>query len=99
MKLYEIAHSRAGDKGNILNLSLIPFNEEDYDFLYDKVTADSVKKNLEDVVKGKMVRYEVPRVISFNFDCYDALLGAVSTSIEVDIHGKPLSSALMVMEI
>lgn len=31
MKLREIAHSRAGDKGDISNLSLIPYNEADYE--------------------------------------------------------------------
>ena len=33
MKLYEIAHSRAGDKGNISTLSLIPFDEKEYEML------------------------------------------------------------------
>lgn len=31
MKLREIAHSRGGDKGDISNLSLIPYNEADYE--------------------------------------------------------------------
>lgn len=30
MKLREFAHSRGGDKGDISNLSLIPYNEADY---------------------------------------------------------------------
>lgn len=29
MKLQEIAHARAGDKGNIVNISLIAFHESD----------------------------------------------------------------------
>jgi hypothetical protein len=33
MKLYEIAHSRAGDKGNISTLSLIPYHEKNFDML------------------------------------------------------------------
>lgn len=99
MKLYEIAHSRAGDKGNILNLSLIPFDEKDYDLLYEKVTAESVKQHLDGIVKGNIVRYEVPNLKAFNFVCYDALLGGVTTSLAVDIHGKTLSSALLEMEI
>ena len=31
MKLLEIAHSRTGDKGNISNISLIVYDEKDYD--------------------------------------------------------------------
>lgn len=51
MKLYEIVHSRAGDKGNIVNLSLIPFEEKDYDYLYQYVTAAGVKKHLRCIVE------------------------------------------------
>ena len=31
MKLKEIAHSRTGDKGDISNISLIPYKKEDYE--------------------------------------------------------------------
>ena len=99
MKLYEIAHSRAGDKGNILNLSLIPFDEEYYGFLFDKVTASVVKRHLKDIVKGHIVRYELPNIKAFNFVCYDSLLGGVTTSLALDAHGKCLSSALLELEI
>ena len=43
MKLREIAQSRGGDKGDISNLSLIPYNEADYEKLKEKVTAEMVK--------------------------------------------------------
>ena len=45
MKLYEIAHSRTGDKGNISVISLIPFREEDYEMLKKQVTAERVKEH------------------------------------------------------
>ena len=28
--LYQLAHARAGDKGNRANISLIPYRDEDY---------------------------------------------------------------------
>ena len=31
--LYEIAHARTGDKGNISNISLIAYKPEDYEIL------------------------------------------------------------------
>ena len=46
MKLYEIAHSRTGDKGNISNLSLIPYDEKDFEMLKEKVTADGFGLNV-----------------------------------------------------
>ena len=99
MKLYEIAHSRAGDKGNISTLSLIPFDKKDYDWLCQKVTAEKVKKHLKDTVLGDVMRYEMPNISSLLFVCYDALMGGVTTSLAMDTHGKTLSYALLEMEI
>lgn len=67
MKLKEIAHSRTGDKGDIANISLIPYREEDYPMLREKVTAEVVKQWFSDVCKGKVTRYEVPGICALNF--------------------------------
>ena len=45
IKLYDIAHSRAGDKGDSSTLSLIPYDEKDYPLLKEKVTAQAVKEH------------------------------------------------------
>jgi hypothetical protein len=99
MKLYEIAHSRAGDKGNTLTLSLIPFNESDYSMLCEKVTVQKVKEHLNDIVKGEVTRYEMPNISSLLFVCSQALNTGVTTSWVMDAHGKTLSYALLQMEI
>lgn len=98
-KLYHLAHSRAGDKGNTLILSLIPYDELDYDMLCEKVTVQEVKKHLKDIVAGEIVRYEVPNISALQFVCQQALLGGVTTSLSMDTHGKSLSYALLEMEI
>lgn len=99
MKLYNIAHSRAGDKGNTLTLSLIPYQETDYDLLCNQVTADRVKAHLKDIVVGEIIRYELPNIHSLLFVCQQALMGGVTTSLAMDTHGKALSYALLEMEI
>ncbi|MEN8698527.1 AtuA-related protein [Bacillus infantis] len=99
VKLLEIAHSRTGDKGNTLNISLIPYEEKHYSLLSDQVTAKSVKDHLHHIVQGKITRYDLPNIKAFNFVCEEALLGGVTTSLAVDTHGKSLSSALLEMEI
>ena len=98
-KLYELAHSRAGDKGNTLTLSLIPFNEQDYDLLRQHITAESVKAHLKNIVAGEIVRYELPNITSLLFVCHQALLTGVTTSLAMDAHGKSLSYALLEMEV
>jgi hypothetical protein len=98
-KLYAIAHSRAGDKGNTLTLSLIPYKEEDYGLLCREVTAEKVKTHLKEVVQGEIVRYELPNIAALQFVCQQALSGGVTTSLVMDSHGKTLSYALLEMEI
>jgi hypothetical protein len=99
MKLYDIAHSRAGDKGNISTLSLIPYNENDYEMLCQIVTVDKVQQHLAGIVLGEIVRYEMPNISSLLFVCTDALAGGVTTSMRMDTHGKALSYQLLDMEI
>ena len=99
MKLFDIAHSRAGDKGNTLMLSLIPYKEADYEMLLSKVTAEKIKSHLKEIVQGEVVRYELPNIFSLLFVCYNALSGGVTTSLALDTHGKSLSFALLEMEI
>ena len=99
LKLYDIAHSRAGDKGNTLTLSLIPYNESDYELLREMVTAEKVKAHLKEIVHGEIIRYEMTNIHSLQFVCQQALSGGVTTSLVLDTHGKTLSYALLEMEI
>ncbi|GAB3545036.1 AtuA-related protein [Spirosoma fluminis] len=99
VKLYELAHSRAGDKGNTLTLSLIPYQAEDYQRLCAVVTAEAVKNHLTGIVAGEITRYELPNLPALQFVCQQALMGGVTTSLAMDTHGKTLSYALLEMDI
>lgn len=98
-KLYEIAHSRAGDKGNTLTLSLIPFDENNYELLCKEVTVKKVKTHLKNIVHGEIIRYELPNIGALQFVCEQSLSGGVTTSLVLDTHGKTLSYALLEMDI
>ena len=99
MKLWDIAHSRTGDKGNISNISLIAYDSKDYELLKDRVTAEMVKEHFRGIVKGDVVRYELPNIYALNFVMQAALGGGVTRSLSLDMHGKALSSYLLNMEI
>ena len=99
MKLYELAHSRAGDKGDTSILSVIAYRREDYPFICRAVTAERVAAHLANIVKGDVTRYLVPRLHALQFVCTSALTGGVTTSLSVDTHGKTLSSALLELEL
>lgn len=99
MKLWEIAHSRTGDKGNISDISLIVYDQKDYDVIRKNVTAERVKKWFDGMVNGEVVRYELPTMGALNFVMYDALGGGVTRSLSLDKHGKSLSSYLLDMQV
>jgi hypothetical protein len=99
MKLRELAHSRTGDKGNTLNVSVICYDERDFAYLLQHVTPERVKAHLGDVVRGDVTRYELPLIAAMNFVLEDALGGGVTRSLALDAHGKSVSSALMDLEV
>jgi len=98
-KLHDIAHSRAGDKGDTSILSLIAYRAEDFPLLRDRVTASAVAQHLAGIVLGEVRRFELPHLHALQFVCERALRGGVTTSLALDAHGKSLSSALLEMEI
>ena len=94
-KLHELAHARAGDKGDTLTLSLFPYRDEDYELLRSQVTAGAVKRHLAHAVQGEVRRHELPNIHAFQFVCERALDTGVTTSLVIDPHGKTLSYALL----
>ena len=97
MKLKDIAHSRTGDKGDIINISIIAFDEKDYPILLEQVTSTKVKQFLGETVLGEVTRYELPTLAAMNFVVQKALRGGVTRSLRMDKHGKTLSSILLEM--
>ena len=98
-KLYHLAHSRAGDKGDTTILTLIAYRDEDYPLLVEHVTAERVKAHFADIVHGEVVRYELPRIGALNFVMHEALGGGVTRSLALDAHGKSRSAWLLEMAI
>jgi len=98
-KLHELAHARAGDKGDTLTLSLFALREADYPLLVGQVTAEAVQRHLAHVVRGEVRRYELPNLHALQFVCERALDTGVTTSLTIDPHGKTLSYALLEMTI
>jgi hypothetical protein len=99
MQLREIAHARAGDKGNISNISVIAYDPKDYPLLEKHLTPERVKAHFSGIVQGEVRRYALPALGALNFVMYGALGGGVTRSLALDAHGKSLSSALLGLEI
>jgi hypothetical protein len=98
-RLAAIAHGRAGDKGRLVNISVIAFDARDYARLAREVTVDRVRAQLGDVVAGDVRRYELPQLGALNFVIARAADDSVTRSLALDSHGKSLSSLLLDLEL
>lgn len=99
MKLRDLAHARAGDKGDVSNIAIIAYDIGDFAYLAEHVTAERVKAHFADIVRGSVARYELPLIGALNFVMQGALGGGVTRSLSLDPHGKSLSSSLLELEI
>lgn len=99
MLLRDIAHARAGDKGDISNISVIAFDAKNYPLLEKQLTAERVKAHFSEIVSGEVTRHAIPTLGALNFVMQQALGGGVTRSLALDAHGKCLSSAILSMEI
>jgi hypothetical protein len=99
MKLRELAHARAGDKGDVSNIAVIAYELGDYEYLAEQVTVERVKSHFAGSVLGEVARYELPHLGALNFVLQKALAGGVTRSLALDPHGKSLSSSLLELEI
>jgi len=99
MLLRELAHARAGDKGNISNISVIAYDPKDYPLLERCLTAERVKAHLGEIAGGEVRRYALPGIGALNFVLQNALSGGVTRSLALDAHGKTLGSALLGLDL
>lgn len=93
--LHELAHARAGDKGNRLNISLIAYNPEVWPILVEEVTEACVAKLFATRSVTRVQRYLLPGLHAMNFVLDDVLEGGVNGSLNLDTHGKTLSFRLL----
>lgn len=97
--LHEVAHSRAGDKGNRLNMSLIPYRPELYPLLAEQVTAERVLALFRHRGAAHCVRHDLPLIHAFNFVVDEVLEGGVNGSLNLDGHGKTNSFRLLALTV
>jgi hypothetical protein len=93
--LHRVAHARSGDKGNRLNIALVCRDQAIYPPLAEQLTAARVAEIFASRKPSSVVRYDLPRLLAFNFVLDDVLEGGVNASLGLDGHGKSLSFLLL----
>ena len=95
VRVYDLAHTRAGDKGNTSNISVTAYTEEAWQVLRRELTADRVLAHFAHLTPGPVRRYELPQLRALNFVIENALGGGVTRSLAIDPHGKSLSALML----
>jgi hypothetical protein len=99
VRLHRIAHARAGDKGNRLNIGLVCRDPVFYPSIAAQVTPQRVAALFSARRPTRVLRYDLPKLAAFNFVLDDVLEGGVNASLGLDGHGKSLSFLLLGMTV
>ena len=97
--LREIAHARAGDKGDTCNIGVIAYEPAYYPVIVKQVTVDRVREHFRGLVAGPITRYELPNVEAINLVLERSLGGGVTRSLSLDPHGKSYSALILTMRV
>ena len=93
--LADLAFTRAGDKGDISDVTLFAPDREVYELLMEQVTEQRVKDCYGALVRGAVTRYEVPNVLALKFVLEQALGGGGPSSLRADNLGKAMGGPLL----
>jgi hypothetical protein len=97
--LGEIAHARAGDKGNISSIGVFVTEKRHYPAVKAQLTAERLKAAFPALLAGPVRRYSIDHLCALNFVMQRALEGGVNESLNLDSHGKSWSFLLLALPI
>jgi hypothetical protein len=86
MRVGDIAVGRAGDKGDMLDLTLVSQDEATYQWLSKALTTEAVAHMLNKVVPGPVLRYDLPGLKALKFVMPEALPGGVYATLRPGLH-------------
>ncbi len=99
LPLYQLAHGRAGDKGNTSNISVIAWDQACFDILVTQATEANVAAWFGYRNPAKVTRYVLPKLHAINFVLEGILDGGVNDALNLDTHGQGLSFWMMDMPV
>ena len=93
-KLHEIAHCRAGDKGDTSILMVRAFSQQDWELLQQSISEDAIASHFN-VPPAHVTITAMPILRALSIAIESRLSGGVTRSPRADAHGKTLSGHLL----
>lgn len=86
IRVGDLASGRAGDKGDVLDLTLVARDDAAYALLARVLDAQAVQRELNKVVPGPVRRYELPGLRALKYVLPQALAGGVYATLRPGLH-------------
>jgi len=97
--LSDLAHSRSGDKGDMVNIAVISYTAVGYEFLRNFLTCACIKDYLRAFGVKKIVRYDLENLLAFNFVLAQVLGDGSGSLLVTDNQGKSWGKVLLGMSL
>ena len=91
----DIASGRSGDKGDVLDLTIVAYDQASYEHLARMLTAERVARVLDRVAPSPVDRYELPKLLALKFVAPRALPGGVQASLHAGLHWQKAAASLL----
>jgi hypothetical protein len=91
----DIATGRSGDKGDVLDLTIVAYDVVGYERLSRMLTAERVATILARVAPSPVDRYEMPKLRALKFVAPRALPGGVQASLHAGLHWQKAAASLL----
>jgi len=99
MQVKDVAYARSGDKGDVVNVGVLAFDDAAYARLTRTLTPERIKSHFGDWVKGEVDVFPMPNLNAFNLLLHNALGGGATKTLRYDVTGKAFSTAVLRMEL
>ena len=99
MQVKDVAYARSGDKGDVVNVGVLAFDDAAFGRLTRTLTPERIKSHFGDWVKGDVDVFPMPNLNAFNLLLHNALGGGATKTLRYDVTGKAFSTAVLRMEL
>ena len=99
MLVKDVAYARSGDKGDVVNVGVLAFDDAAYERLTRTLTPERIKAHFGDWVRGEVDVFPMKNINAFNLLLHNALGGGATKTLRYDVTGKAFSTALLRMEL
>ena len=93
--LIKLAYARSGDKGDHANIGVIARKKEYFDFINRELSPSRLSKFFSHVLKGDVLKWELPGINGLNFLLKNSLGGGGMASLNLDPQGKAYAQQLL----